>query len=95
MPLEYEALRSVELRITAQEQKLVELSSDILFLKEQRDSDNEDIKQYIEFVRGFKLGLKILRHIQIMAIWIASVAGGTGIVWIIWKYAVGQAVLGK
>lgn len=81
----------MEARALAQEQKLIELSSDFLYQKERTDILEKDVKEYVEFSRALKLLLRIFKNIQITAIWLTSLAAASVVIWAIIKFVVFQS----
>ena len=93
MALEVHLLEQLEKRIASMEKTIVDLSTDIIHLKDKLDDNNKHIATYVDFLTGLKYGFKMLKHIQIAAVWIGSVAGASGIIYLMWRYAIIQTIL--
>lgn len=93
MSVESDLLEQVEKRMSSMEKSVIDLSTDILHLKNKLDENNRHISTYIDFLTGLRYGFKILKHIQIAAIWVASVAGASGVIYVLWRYAIIQTIL--
>jgi len=56
------------------------------------DENTAAIREYINFGNGVKTGLKILRGIERVAVWVAKVAAACSLLWAVWKFAILEAL---
>ena len=78
--------------MTALEQKLHGVSSDVCTLKESMDKNTCALTEYIELSKNLKVGMKLLGYIEAAAVWVAKVGGALIILWASWKYLILQAI---
>lgn len=78
--------------MSAQEQKLRGISSDVFSLKESMDANTAALQEYIELAKYFKYGLKFLGYVERVAVFIAKIAAAAGTVWAIWKFIILETI---
>ena len=88
----YDAMRSMEARMTALEKEFNVLQANGKALRETVTENTEALKEFIDIAQGFKFGLKALGVMEICAVWVTKVAGAMVILWAIWKFGVMQAI---
>lgn len=92
MGTEYDAMRSLEARVSRQEQRITDMGGDVITLKESMDKNTEALSAYIELSKNLKVGLKLLGYLESFAVWVTKVAGAVVIMWGVWKFVVKQAI---
>lgn len=78
--------------MTALEQKLRGVSSDVFTLKESMDANTCALVEYIELSKNLKVGMKLLGYVESAAVWVAKVGGATVLLWAAWKYLIIHAL---
>jgi hypothetical protein len=89
---DYDALRTMEARMTAQEQHIRQLQTQFNQLQTEMAMNTGALKEFIDLGKNLKVGLKFLGYVEATAVWVAKVATGLAIVYGAWKYAVSQAI---
>lgn len=89
---EYDALRSLEARLTRQEENCMRLAEDVEILQRAIHSNTTSIQELIQLAQGFKFGLKILGGIEAIAVWLTKLATAAAVIWALWRFAVKEAL---
>lgn len=92
MGQEYDALRSLEARMSRQEENCMRVAEDVEILQRAIHSNTASIQELITLAQGFKFGLKILGGIEAMAVWVTKLATATAVLWALWRFLVKEAL---
>ena len=88
----YDAMRSMEARMTALEKEFNVLQANGQALRETVNDNTVALKEFIDIAQGFKFGLKALSLLETCAVWITKIASALVVLWAVWKFIIAQAI---
>ena len=87
-----EVERRIQAQLDAGTEEIMNLKDQIFLLRNTLTTNNEQSVEILALYANIKSFLKVMGVLESVMVWLTKTAAGVGIIWIIWKYGVVEAV---
>jgi hypothetical protein len=89
---DWEKLRSLESRMSIQEQRMTQIELHTTALTDAVSANTESLKEFIVMGQNLKIGLRLIGYLEKIAAFVIKIGAALAVVWAAWKFIVREAI---